>query len=75
VKKYSQVGVQEYFVSGILIFLLLGSPCKISEHWDKPFLEKSNPRRKNEKKTTINSGHHVVPATPMGSTGSLLGPK
>jgi hypothetical protein len=40
------------FFIGILIFLLLRSPCRISEPYDNPFWEKSDGgrRKKKEKK-------------------------
>ena len=48
------------------IFLLVRSPCNISEPYDNFFWEKNNPRRKKEeikkekKKNAVNSGHLVL---------------
>ena len=41
-------GGLDFFFIGILIFMLLRSPCKISKHYDNPFWERSNNRKKKE---------------------------
>ena len=38
-------GPPRFFLTPNLIFLELKTPCKISEPYHNPFLEKSNPRR------------------------------
>ena len=46
--------------------------------YDDPFWEKSNRDREKkigEGENAVNSGHHVLPATPKGSACTLLGPK
>jgi hypothetical protein len=47
------------FLIGILIFLLVKSPCKISYPYDNPFWEKSKRggKKKKERKNAVNSGH------------------
>ena len=45
--------VPDFFLVGILIFLLLRSPCKISKPYENPFWEKSNPRRFPEERGYI----------------------
>jgi hypothetical protein len=41
---------QSYFLSGIIKFLRIRSPCKVSEPYDNPFWKKSNAARKRERK-------------------------
>ena len=44
----------------ILFFLWVKTPCKISEPYDNPFWEKSNPaQRKKERENAVYSGHLV----------------
>jgi hypothetical protein len=42
-------GVPNFVSIGILIFLLVRSPCKISLPYDNHLREKSNPRRRRER--------------------------
>ena len=49
------------FFVGILIFLLLMSPCKFSKSYNKPLWEKSNlcGEKERKRKHAVNSGHLV----------------
>ena len=52
-QKSCNAGVPNFFI-GILLFLLVGRPCKISKAYDNPFWEKSKGRKE---KNAINSRH------------------
>ena len=52
------MGSPIFYLVGILIFLLLRTPCQISEHYDNPFWVKSNSagrKKKNHLRNHINS--------------------
>ena len=59
-------GSPNFFVVGILLFLLLRSLCQISKPYDNPFWEKSNSvnRKKKKKNDADNRGHYVLTCYP-----------
>ena len=61
------------YLSGILIFVLLRSPCKICQPYDKPFREISNQIREKDK-NDVNRGHYILPATSKDGTSTPLEP-